>query len=110
METTIDLINEVSEFSEIHDFIKDEQLDEALAAIVKIISKPDVPPAQALVLIAKLQALSAKFGVLAAWYSTAAKGPTGSINNIKKNIYYSTKDSLDKLVDSLKYIVRYNLG
>jgi hypothetical protein len=110
MDNTIDLINQVSEFSDIHEFIADDGLDEALAAIVKIISKPDIPPTQALTLIAKLQALSAKFGILAAWYSTAAKGPTGTPNNIKKNIYYSTKDALDKLVDSLKYIVRYNLG
>lgn len=106
----IDLINQVSEFSDIHEFIGDEGLDEAMAAIVKIISKPDIPPTQALTLIAKLQALSAKFGILASWYSTAAKGPTGTPNNIKKNIYYSSKEAIDKLVDSLKYIVRYNLG
>jgi hypothetical protein len=110
MEDMIDLINQVSEFADIHDFVRDDSLDEAMAAIVKIISKPDIPPTQAITLIAKLQAISAKFGILAAWYSTAAKGPTGSPNNIKKNIYYSTKDALDKLVDSLKYIVRYNLG
>lgn len=110
MDNTIDLINEVSEFADIHAFIADEGLDEAMAAVVKIISKPDIPPTQALTLIAKLQALSAKFGILASWYSTAAKGPTGSPNNIKKNIYYSSKEAIDKLVDSLKYIVRYNLG
>lgn len=110
MDDMIDLINQVSEFSDIHEFIQDDGLDEAMAAIVKIISKPDIPPTQALVLIAKLQALSAKFGILASWYSTAAKGPTGTPNNIKKNIYYSSKEAIDKLVDSLKYIVRYNLG
>jgi len=110
MDNTIDLINQISEFSDIHEFIKDNELDEAMAAIVKIISKPDIPPTQAVTLIAKLQAISAKFSILASWYSTAAKGPTGSPNNIKKNIYYSAKESLDKMVDSLKYIVRYNLG
>jgi hypothetical protein len=110
MENTIDLINEISEFTEIHDFLSDSEVDEALALVVKIFSKPDIPSTQAVVLIAKLQALSAKFGILATYYSTLAKGPSGSANNIKKNLYYTLKDSIDKLVDSLKYVARMNLG
>lgn len=110
MENLIDLINEISEFNDIHEFMQDESIDESLAIIIKIMSKPDVPPAQAVVLIAKLQAMSAKFGILATYYSTIAKGPSGSQNALKKNIYYTMKDSLDKLVDSLKYVARFNLG
>jgi hypothetical protein len=110
MENTIDLINTVSEFTDIHEFLKDPEVDEALAMIVKIMAKPDVPPTQAVVLIAKLQAMSAKFGILATYYSTIAKGPSGSQNALKKNVYYTMKDSLDKLVDSLKYVARFNLG
>jgi hypothetical protein len=110
METTIDVINQVAEFQDMHEFLQDEELTEALGIIVKIMTKPDVPPAQALVLINKIQALSAKFGILATWYSTVAKGPSGSINYVKKNVYYTMKDSLDKLVDSLKYTARFNLG
>lgn len=110
MENTIDLINSISEFNDIHDFLKDPDIDEALAIVVKIMSKPDVPPTQAVVLIAKLQALSSKFGILATYYSTLGKAASGAPNNIKKNIYYTMKDSLDKLVDSLKYVARFNLG
>lgn len=110
MENMIEVINQISEFNDIHDFIKDPDIDEALAIVIKIMSKPDVPPTQAVVLIAKLQAMSAKFGILATYYSTLGKGSTGSPNNLKKNIYYTMKDSLDKLVDSLKYVARYNLG
>lgn len=110
MENTIDLINQVAEFTDVHDFLQDQEVDEALALIVKVFTKPDIPATQAVVLIAKLQALSAKFGILATYYSTLAKGPTGSINNKKKNIYYTLKDSIDKLVDSLKYVARLNLG
>ncbi|NDB82852.1 MAG: hypothetical protein EB127_08945 [Alphaproteobacteria bacterium] len=110
MENTIDLINQVSEFNDIHDFLNDPEADEALALVVKIFSKPDIPPTQAVVLIAKLQALSAKFGILATYYSTIAKGPAGSVNSKKKNVYYTLKDSIDKLVDSLKYVARMNLG
>ena len=90
--------------------MQDADLDEAMAIIVKIMMKPDIPSVQAVALIGKLQAMSAKFGMLATYYTTIAKGPSGSINNTKKNVYYTMKDSLDKLVDSLKYLARYNLG
>ena len=90
--------------------MNDADLDEAMALIVKIMMKPDIPSVQAVALIGKLQAMSAKFAVLATYYTTVGKGPTGSINNTKKNVYYTMKDSLDKLVDSLKYVARYNLG
>ena len=110
MDNPIDLINQVAEFNDINEFMKDDEVDEALALIIKIYTKPDIPSTQAVVLIAKLQAMSAKFGILATYYSTIAKGPTGSINNKKKNVYYTLKDSIDKLVDSLKYVARLNLG
>jgi len=110
VDNPIDLINQVAEFNDINEFMKDDEVDEALALIVKIYTKPDIPSTQAVVLIAKLQAMSAKCGILATYYSTIAKGPTGSISNKKKNVYYTLKDSIDKLVDSLKYVARLNLG
>jgi hypothetical protein len=110
MESTLEYINQVTEFNDIHEFMKDEDLDEAMALIVKIMMKPDIPSVQAVALIGKLQAMSAKFGILATYYTTIAKGPSGSVNNTKKNVYYTMKDSIDKMVDALKYVARYNLG
>lgn len=110
MESTLDYINQVTEFNDIHEFMNDPELDEAMAIIVKIMMKPDIPSVQAVALIGKLQAMSVKFAVLATYYTTVAKGPSGSINNTKKNVYYTMKDSIDKMVDALKYVARYNLG
>lgn len=110
METTLDYISQITEFNDIHEFMNDSDLDEALGIIVKIIMKPDIPSVQAVALIGKLQALSAKFGVLATYYTTIAKGPAGSLNYKKKNVYYTMKDSIDKVVDALKYVARYNMG
>jgi hypothetical protein len=110
MESTLDYINQITEFNDVHEFMNDADLDEALALIVKIMMKPDIPSSQAVVLISKLQAMSAKFGVLATWYTTVEKGPSGSVNNTKKHVYYTMKDSIDKLVDSLKYVAKYSLG
>ena len=110
MESTLDYINQVTEFNDIHEFMNDPELDEALALIVKIMMKPDIQSVQAVALIGKLQAMSAKFAILATYYTTIAKGPSGSVNNTKKNVYYTMKESIDKIVDALKYLARYNLG
>jgi hypothetical protein len=110
MESTLDYINQITEFNDLHEFMQDVDLDEALALVVKIMMKPDIPSVQAVALIGKLQAMSAKFAILATYYTTVAKGPSGSINNTKKNVYYTMKESIDKMVDALKYVARYNLG
>ena len=104
----LEFISTVTEFNDMHDFMQDPQLDRAMSAVINIIAKPDVPSAKAHVLIVELQAISAKFGMLASYYSTIAKDKAGTANNNKKNIYYSVKESVDKLVDALKYVVRYN--
>jgi hypothetical protein len=100
---TLELISKITEFNDIHEYMKDDQLD-----VVKLLMNPDVPAAKAPQLIIELQAMSTKFSMMAAVYSTIAKDKAGTVNNNKKNIYYSAKESIDKLVDALKYVVRYN--
>lgn len=106
METSLDYISKITEFNDLHEFMKDEDLDEALAIIVKVLMKPDIPAMQAIALITKLQAMSAKFQILATWYTTVAKGPSGSVNHTKKNVYYTMSDTIDKLVGALKYTTK----
>ena len=71
--------------------------------------KPEVPSAKAPMLIIELQAISAKLAILASYYSTIAKDKAGTVNNNKKNIYYSVKEATDRLVDALKYSARYSI-
>jgi hypothetical protein len=104
--SVLELISDVTEFNDLHDLMKDEQLDRALAIIVKLIMNPDIPSAKAPMLIIELQAISAKLSVLAAYYTTVARDKTGTLNNHKKNIYYSAKEAIDRLVDALKYAAR----
>jgi hypothetical protein len=105
---TLELISNITEFNDLHDFMKDEHLDKALSIVVKLLMNPDVPSAKAPMLIMELQAMSTKFAVMSSVYSTIAKDKAGTVNNNKKNVYYSVKESIDKLVDALKYVVRYN--
>jgi len=103
----LSLISQITEFNDLSDFMEDEQLDFALASVIKLIMKPDVPQSYAHKLIVELQGLSAKFSVLAVIYSTIKKDKAGTINNNKKNIYYTLSNALDRLVDALKYSARY---
>jgi hypothetical protein len=105
---TLELISSITEFNDLHEYMGDDQLDKALAIVVKLLMNPDVPSAKAPHLIIELQAMSTKFSMMASYYSTIAKDKAGTTNNNKKNIYYSAKESIDKLVDALKYVVRYN--
>jgi len=105
VETTVDLLNQVNGFNEISEHMKDEELTQTLALVAKLISKPDVPAAVGVELIVKLQAYSAKFAMLASWYTNVKKD-----ERAKKNIYYSAKEATDRLVDALKYAVRIGNG
>lgn len=105
METTVDLLNQVHGFNEISEHMQDEELTQTLVLIAKLISKPDVPASVGVELIVKLQAYSAKFAMLASWYTNVKKD-----ERAKKNIYYSAKEATDRLVDALKYAVRINNG
>jgi hypothetical protein len=106
-EDTLSIISKIDSFVELHEFMEDEDLDEALSAIVKLTTRPDIPQAKAIPLIVKLEAIAAKMKIQAAIYTTIKKGSSGTPNAHKKNIYYSTSEALSKLVDALKYSARY---
>jgi hypothetical protein len=104
--TTLEQVSFVTEFNDMSEFMKDKDLDQALDLIIKLISKPDVPPGTAPSLIVKLQAISAKLAMQARYYTTFEKGGD---NSKKKNTYYTAAEAIDKLVDALKYSARYGV-
>jgi len=101
----IEGVGAVTEFNDISEFMQDKELDEALALVIKLIMKPDVPAGKTTDLIVRLQAMSAKFQMQARYYTTFEKGTVASQ---KKNVYYSATEAIDKLVSALKYSVRGN--
>lgn len=101
MENTVDILNNITQFNEISEYMQDEELTKVLVVVSKLIANPDIPPAKATLLITQLQAYSSKFAMLAAWYSHVKKD-----DRAKKNMYYTAREAVDKLVDALKYNVR----
>jgi hypothetical protein len=100
-DNVIELVNEVSEFTEIADYMNDEHLTEVLGLIVKLISQPDIPATAAIPLIIRLEAMSAKFSMEASYYTNVNKS-----DRAKKNLYYSITDASRRLVDALKYTTK----
>jgi hypothetical protein len=101
MESTVELLNKLTSFNEMSEYMQDEEFTKTLTIVAKLIANPDVPAAKATLLITQLQAQSAKFAMLAAWYSHVKKD-----DRAKKNMYYAIREATDKLVDALKYNVR----
>ena len=97
----IELVNEISEFTEISDYMNDEYLTEVLGLIVKLISQPAIPATAAIPLIVRLEAMSAKFAMQASYYTNVNKS-----DRAKKNLYYSIVDATRRLVDALKYTTK----
>jgi hypothetical protein len=108
-ESTLELISKIDDFVDLHEFMQDSDLDEALALVVKLITKPEVPSTVAVPLIVEVQGLAAKFSIMASIYTTIHKGSAGSENAYKKNVYYTIADALNKIVDALKYSARYGV-
>lgn len=98
MTTTLELVNEVAEFSDISELMDDKELTDALGIIVKLMMSPDVPAQKAVGLIVQLEAYAAKFKMLASYYTNVKKD-----DRAKKNLYYSANEAVQRLVDSLKY-------
>ena len=101
MTTTLELVNEVAEFSDISEIMEDEELTNALGLIVKLMMSPDVPPQKAVTLIVQLEAYAAKFAMLASYYTNVKKD-----NRAKKNLYFSAKEATQRLCDSMKYAAK----
>jgi hypothetical protein len=97
-QTTLEMINGLSDIS---DYMKDEELTNALTTIAKLIIKPDIPMNVATLEIVRLQAIAAKMSLRATWMANVDKG-----DRAKKNIYYTAAESINNLVSALKYITR----
>jgi hypothetical protein len=105
-ENPLETVSVITEFNDLTEFMQDDELDRALELAIKCIAQPEIAATKAPKLIVELQAISFKFAVKAVEYATIKKDRAGTDNNHRKNVYYSTKEALDRLVDALKYAAR----
>jgi len=95
---TLELIDDLYKVSE---YMGDQELTKALEFIAKLIFKPDIPFNIASVEIVRMQAIAAKLALQASWMTNVDKS-----DRSKKNLYYTAAAEVDKVVASLKYLVR----
>lgn len=89
---------------ELEQFMADEDINKVMDLVVKLISGefPDLDKIPAL--CARLEAYNVKFRMQFSAYMSYKKGTTEA--NMKKNHYKELYTGVDRLVDSLKYMVR----
>jgi hypothetical protein len=89
---------------EVKAYMDDEDLSKTLDLVVRIIANPNIPPQKVAVLCTQLEAYALKFRLMFVGYMSYKKGTTEA--NMKKNHYKELYTGLDRLVDSLKYLVK----
>lgn len=99
--TTLELVAQIDEFMTMSEVMEDEQLNEVLATIVKLMINPDIPPNKVASVIVRMEAYAAKFAMLASHYTNIDKS-----RRDKKNVYYSITEATRRLVDALKYMAK----
>ena len=96
--TTLEEVNGLYEISE---YMDDKELTSALEFIAKAIMKPDIPLAVVTSELVRLQAIAAKMAMRATWMANVDKS-----DRAKKNLYYTASAEIDKLCQSLKYLIK----
>jgi len=96
--TTLEEVNGLYEISE---YMNDKELTSALEFIAKVIMKPDIPINVVTIELVRLQAIAAKMALRATWMANVDKS-----DRAKKNLYYTASAEIDKLCQSLKYLIK----
>ncbi len=99
----IEYLSEVQEALNASHYMDDEELDEAMGNVIKLTTKPDVPPKVAAHLVVQLEAWAALFKIKA---RSLLILPVGDEPAKRKGFYLSLSDSLQRLADALKYSTR----
>lgn len=105
-DNSLELVSQITELNDLHEFMDDDDVDRALHLVVKLLMNKGsgLSPALAPKLIVELQALATKFAILATYYQSIGKAGTKEAH--KKNVYFTLKDAIGKLVDALKYTAK----
>jgi len=95
------VLNQIDDLYQIAEYIDDEELKLALEFIAKAILKPDIPLEVVGRELVKLQAIGAKCAMKATYMANVDKG-----DRARKNLYYTASAEIDKVVSSLKYLLK----
>lgn len=100
------MVSELKEVwaQETSEFMEDEGVDEVLNTAIKIMAGNVPDQAKVAFVCVKLEAYALKFRTRYTSYMGPLKGTQDA--NMKKNMYKELYTGIDRLVDSLKYLMR----
>ena len=100
----LEYLSQVQDLVDLHEFINDDELAEAMDLALKVIAKPDIPPVVARSALAKMQGYAMRFRMQAATYTYVNTGKTGTEQNVKKNVYFAMAEQCHEMAQTLKYL------
>lgn len=95
------MLDKIDDLYQIAEYMDDEELKKALEFIAKVILKPDIPLEIVALELVKLQAIAAKCAMKATYMANVDKS-----DRARKNLYYTAAAEIDKVVSSLKYLLK----
>jgi hypothetical protein len=95
------MLKQVNDLYEIAQYMNDPELEDALTFIAKAILKPDIPLDIVGRELVRLQAIGAKCAMKATYMANVDKS-----DRPRKNMYYTASAEIDKVVSSLKYLMK----
>lgn len=105
-ETSLDYLSNLQDLMDLHEFMDNAELAEAMNLAVKCIAKPDMPPATARTALLKMQGFAFQFRMQAAVFTYIHKGKAGTDENVKKNIYFAASEQCHEMAQTLKYLLK----
>lgn len=97
------MVSDIYELNELHKDVKDDLVDEALALVIKLTAKPDVPVSAIAPLILQLECIALQLKLKAKYYMLYEKTTEGTR---KKNIMLTLAEGLQRLADATKYLLK----
>lgn len=95
------MLQQIDDLYTISEYMDDKELQLALEFIAKVILKPDIPLEVVALELVKLQSIAAKCAMKATYMANVDK-----TDRPRKNMYYTAAAEIDKIVSSLKYLLR----
>ncbi len=95
------MLNQIDDLYKIAEYMDDKELQDALEFVAKVILKPDIPIEVVSRELVKLQAIGAKCAMKATYMANVDKS-----DRPRKNLYYTASAEIDKIVSSLKYLLK----
>lgn len=106
----LEYLSEVQDLVDLHEFMEDDELAKAMNLALNVIAKPNVPTSEARNALAMMQGYSLRFRMQAATYTYVHVGKTGTVENVKKNVYFAAAEQCHEMAQTLKYLAKESYG